>query len=99
MSYVYCRNYAAANAQADELVALAAEKGALFWKAFAMMSHASVLALTGKASNTIQMLTSAIAAWRTREQHCGRRCFFHIWPWRMQSLGNLTTLGVALAKR
>jgi predicted ATPase len=65
MSYVYCRNYAAANAQADELVALAAEKGALFWKAFAMMSHASVLALTGKASNTIQMLTSAIAAWRT----------------------------------
>jgi predicted ATPase len=65
MSHVYCRNYAAANAQADELVVLAAEKGALFWKAFAMMSHAGVLALTGKASNTIQMLTSAIAAWRT----------------------------------
>ena len=65
MNHVYCRNYAAANAQADELVALAAEKGALFWKAFAMMSHAGVLALTGKASNTIQMLTSAIAAWRT----------------------------------
>ena len=64
MSHVYCRNYAAAHAQADELVALAAEKGALFWKAFAMM-NAGVLALTGKASNTIQMLISAIAAFRT----------------------------------
>ena len=40
-------------------------KGALFWKAAAMMHHSVVLALTDKASNAIQMLTSAIAAWRS----------------------------------
>ena len=32
-THIYCGNYAAANAHADELVALADEKGALFWKA------------------------------------------------------------------
>ena len=32
-THILCGNYAAANAQAEELVALAEEKGALFWKA------------------------------------------------------------------
>ena len=35
-THILCGNYAAANAQADELVALAEEKGAVFWKAFGM---------------------------------------------------------------
>jgi predicted ATPase len=33
MTHIYCGNYSAANAEADEAVALADEKGALFWKA------------------------------------------------------------------
>ena len=37
LTHILCGNYAAANAQADELVALADEKGALFWKALGMM--------------------------------------------------------------
>ena len=32
-TYIYCGDYAAANAHADELVALADEKGAMLWKA------------------------------------------------------------------
>ena len=32
VTHIRCRNYAAANAQLDELVALADEKGALYWK-------------------------------------------------------------------
>jgi hypothetical protein len=32
-SHMCCGNYAAANAQVDELIALADEKGALYWKA------------------------------------------------------------------
>ena len=51
--------------QFDELIALADEKGALFWKAFGTMYQGSVLALTAKASDTVELLASAIAAWRS----------------------------------
>ena len=64
LTHIYCGNYAAASAQADELVALADEKGALFWKAFGMMTKVGILALTGKASDAVQMITSGITAWR-----------------------------------
>jgi predicted ATPase len=63
--YTLCGNRAAAAAHAQELVALAEEKGAPFWKAFGMMNHGSVLALAGKASDATEMLISGIAAWRT----------------------------------
>ena len=65
LTHIFCGNYAAANAQADELVALADEKGALFWKACGMLMQGCVLALTGKASDAVQMITSGIAAWRS----------------------------------
>jgi predicted ATPase len=63
--HIYCGDYAAANAHADELVALADEKGATLWKAAGMMNQGWVAALTGNASNAIQMITSGIAAWRS----------------------------------
>ena len=62
---IHCGDYVAANAQADEVVALADEKGALFWKAFGMMLQGCVLALTGKALNAVQMITSGIAELRS----------------------------------
>ena len=65
LTHILCGNYATANAQVDELVALADEKGALFWKAFGMMSQGCVLALTGKASDAVQMITSGITACRS----------------------------------
>ena len=64
-THILCGNYATANAQADELVALADEKGALFWKAYGMLSQGCVLALTGKASDAVQMITSGITALRS----------------------------------
>ena len=64
-THILCGNYAAANALLDELVALADEKGALFWKARGMMEQGCVLALTGKASDAVQMITSGITAWRS----------------------------------
>ena len=63
--YTLCGNYAAATAQAEELVALAEEKGSPFWKALGMMNQGCVLALTGRASDAIEMLISGIAAYRT----------------------------------
>jgi predicted ATPase len=63
--YTLCGNCAAAAAQAQELVALAEEKGALFWKALGMVRQGFVLALTGRASDATEMLISGIAAYRT----------------------------------
>ena len=51
LTYTLCGDYATASAQADELVALAEEKGSSFWKAAGMMNQGCVLALTGKASD------------------------------------------------
>jgi len=61
--HIQCGNYAAANAEADELVALANKKGALFWKAQGMSKQGCILAVTGKAAEAVQMITSDIAAW------------------------------------
>jgi tetratricopeptide (TPR) repeat protein len=59
------RNYAAAKAEADELAALADEKGALLWKAWGMMNQGCVFALTGKASDSVHKITSGITAVRS----------------------------------
>jgi len=62
---IHCGNYAAASALLDELVALAEEKGASFWKAFVIVFQGWLLALTGNASKAVQMITSGIAALRS----------------------------------
>jgi predicted ATPase len=65
LTHVLGGNYEAANAEADELFALADEKGALLWKAFGMINQGCVLALTGKASDAVQMITSGLTAFRS----------------------------------
>jgi predicted ATPase len=65
ITHVLCGNYTAANALADELVALADEKGSLYWKAIGMLWRGWVLAHTGRASDTVNMITSGIAAFRS----------------------------------
>ena len=65
LTHIFCGNYAAANAQSDELVALADEKGAMLWKAIGMLQQGCVLALTGKASDAVQMITSGLTALRS----------------------------------
>jgi predicted ATPase len=65
-THVPCGNYATANEQLDEVVALADEKRALHWKADAMVRQGCVMALTGKASDAVYVLTSGMTAWRSR---------------------------------
>ena len=65
LTHILCGNYAAAKAEADELAALADEKGALFWKAWGMMTQGCVFALTGKASDAVHKITSGITAVRS----------------------------------
>jgi len=61
-------SYATASAQADELVALADEKGALPWKASGILIQGRFSALTGKALDAVPMLTSGITALRSMGQ-------------------------------
>ena len=60
-----CGNYAAANMEADEVVALADEKGASFLKASGMMSQGCISVLTGKAPDAVHMITSGITTYRS----------------------------------
>jgi class 3 adenylate cyclase/predicted ATPase len=65
ITYVICGNYAEANIIIDELIAVADQTGSLFWGAWALMQRGCVLALTGKASDAVQAITSGITAWRS----------------------------------
>jgi predicted ATPase len=60
-----CGSYATAKTALEEVITLADEKGALFWKALGKLNQAWVLTLTGKASDAIQMFTSGNAAYRS----------------------------------
>jgi tetratricopeptide (TPR) repeat protein len=60
-----CGNYTAANALLSELVALADEKTSLFWKSAGSALQGCVLTMTAKAADAIQMLTSALSAYRS----------------------------------
>jgi hypothetical protein len=64
-NHILCGNYAAASAQADEVVALADKTGILFWKIFGIMNQGCILALKGEASHAIQKITSGISAYRS----------------------------------
>jgi len=57
-----CGNYASATAIFDELVALAEQKGTLFWKAFGMMNQGCACALSGQPSEAVRMITFGLSA-------------------------------------
>ena len=62
--HIFLGNYAAANTKADELVTLADEKGAPYWKAMGISVRGWLFALTGKASEAVQTITSGMTALR-----------------------------------
>jgi predicted ATPase len=74
-THIWCRNYSTANAQLDEGVALADEKGAAFWKAWGLVHQGCVLAQTGKASDAVQMITASIIGLRSTGSTLGTPCF------------------------
>jgi len=60
-THFHCGNYAIANLQSDEVVALAGEKGAMFWRAWATTFQGCIMASTGKPSDAVQLITSGLA--------------------------------------
>jgi predicted ATPase len=64
-TYILCGDYAAANARSDETIFLVEEKAAALWKAWGLFNQGWVLALTGQAVRAVEIMTSAISAWRS----------------------------------
>ena len=64
-THIYCAKYAAAHALLNENFVLADEKGALLWKALAMLRRGWIFAVTGKASDAVHMITSGLSAYRS----------------------------------
>ncbi len=65
LSLILCGKYEAVNALADELVALAEEKGSRLFGAVGRMIQGRLLTLSGKAPDAVSMLTSGIAAYQS----------------------------------
>ena len=66
--HVLCGNFGRANEIVDELVALADEKGVLYWKTTGIGFRGSILALTAAPSEAVQTITSFITACRSMGQ-------------------------------
>ena len=64
-THSHCGNHLIAKAQLDELVALANEKGSLFWKTLGMLTQRCALALTGKTTDAADMIVSGIEGFRS----------------------------------
>jgi predicted ATPase len=64
-TYSYCGNYAASHAQIEELIALADERGAQYWKAIGIALRGMLFALTGKASDAVRAITSGTTSRRS----------------------------------
>jgi predicted ATPase len=62
---IECGNYSAANEQVIELISLAEEKGAQFWKALGLSVRGCLLVPGGRPVDAIQMITSSITALRS----------------------------------
>jgi predicted ATPase len=64
-THIFCGNYLTANALVVELLALAEEKGALFWKAGGTMIKGILMILASQQSDAIQTFSSGMAAFRS----------------------------------
>jgi predicted ATPase len=64
-THMWCGNYAAASSLTDELVLLAGEKGAAWWKAIGTLQQAQLFVLTGNASRAVQTVPPGITALRS----------------------------------
>jgi tetratricopeptide (TPR) repeat protein len=97
--HILCGNSAIATARFQELFALAEEKGASPWNAIGMAFQGCVFALTGKASDAVDMITSGITARRSTDQQWPCHFTYRIWPGPLRNSVNSMTRGAALAKR
>jgi tetratricopeptide (TPR) repeat protein len=71
------RDFAAAISRMDELISLADERGATYWKARGTAGRGGILALTGKASDAVRAITLGITLLRSTGVTLNEP--FHLW--------------------
>jgi predicted ATPase len=64
-THIFCREYATANAQLDECIALTEEKGAVPMKMLATSERGWVLALIGKTSAAVETISAGLNGYRS----------------------------------
>jgi class 3 adenylate cyclase/predicted ATPase len=64
LTHILRGNDEAAYARADELIALAQERGAAYWRALGLAEKGCLFTATGKASDAVRMIASGIAEWQ-----------------------------------
>jgi len=64
LTTIFSGRYEAANARLDELVGLAEEKNAAFWRAGGTTHRGCALAMTGKAADALHMINTGMTALR-----------------------------------
>jgi predicted ATPase len=64
VTLLHCGQYTAAKPRVEELVTLAEEKDAAYWKADGMLMGGCLLALTGKHADAVPAISAGIAAYR-----------------------------------
>jgi predicted ATPase len=72
---ILCGSYAIAAAEAQQLVALAEEKGVRFWKPYGTILQGCVSALAGNASDAVKMMTSGMTAYQSSGSNAWMPCF------------------------
>ena len=98
--HILCGDYVAANAPVDELIGLADERGALYWKALGTAERGWLFASTGKASDAVRAITLGITSLRSMERATlYEPNHLHTWQWLTRNLVGLTMRGVALTTR
>jgi class 3 adenylate cyclase/tetratricopeptide (TPR) repeat protein len=65
VNHIRCGNYAAAHTEVDELIALADEREAPYWKAQGTATRGWLFTETGKASDAVRAITSGITSLRS----------------------------------
>ena len=65
LAFVLGKDHAAARPLVEELVALAEEKGSLYWKSYGLLLQGSLLAQTGRPPDAVAVATGAIASMRS----------------------------------
>ena len=65
LTLIFIGSYATAKERLDELLALANEKSAVYWKARGLVLQGCVLSATGEASDAVQIITSGLTTYRS----------------------------------
>ena len=84
LTHTLCGDYLIALAEAEELIASSDQKGVVFWSAFGRSVKGQLLELAGKSADAIQVISSAVARYRST----GSSTFL---PWFLSSLSKAQT--------